>query len=149
MLLLIFGIGETPKILIIAVTVFFFMWISTMAAVASVDPRYLEALESFGASRRQVFFNVIVPASLPQIFVALRLSAGVSILTVVGVEFVEGGSGIGNLIWYSWSLFRADRMYVGIVVVALMGVLFTWVIHFVGKRAVPWDKDTGRFGGRF
>ena len=109
LLLLIFGIGETPKVLIIGITVFFFMWISTMAAVASVGEGYLEALQSFNASRWQVFRHALLPASLPQIFVGMRISAGVSVLVVVGVEFVQGGSGIGNVIWFSWSLFRAAQ----------------------------------------
>jgi ABC-type nitrate/sulfonate/bicarbonate transport system permease component len=82
---------------------------------------------------------VIVPAVLAQLFVAMRVSAGVSVLVLVGAEFVQGGDGIGYLIWNSWSLFLADRMYVGIVVVALMGVVFSMIIQAVGRFVTPWE----------
>ncbi len=138
LLLLVFGVGNTPVIILIGMTVFFIMWISTMAAVVSVPVQYREAVSAFGASRRQMFRHVIFPASLPQLFVGLRLSAGMSILVVVGIEFVQGNDGIGHVIWNSWSLLLAGPMYVGIVVVALLGVLFTGLVSLVARFAAPW-----------
>jgi len=136
--LLIFGVGETPKIVLIASTVFFFMWISTGSAIAMVAPEHLEVARSVGAGRWRTFVHVYLPASLPQVFVGLRVAAGVSVLVMVGVEFVQSTDGIGFLIWHSWSLFIASRMYVGIVVVALMGYLFIQVVGFLGRRLTPW-----------
>jgi NitT/TauT family transport system permease protein/sulfonate transport system permease protein len=142
-LLLVFGIGETPKVLLVAITVFFFMWISTMGAVASVNPALLECVRSFGAGRLAVVKRVVVPASLPQMFTGLRLSAGVAILVMVSTEFVQGNDGIGKLIWQSWTLFLATRMYVGIVSVAIMGVVFTSAVKLLARLVVPWARLDG------
>jgi sulfonate transport system permease protein len=144
LLLLIFGIGETPQVLVIALTVFFFMWISTMAAIIEVNEGYREAVRSFGGNQFQLFRHALLPASLPQIFVGLRIAAGVSVLVMVGTEYVEGNSGIGHLIWFSWSLFLASQMYVGIVMVALMGLLFTMIVRTVGRWVSPWAARDSR-----
>lgn len=141
LLLLIFGLGEAPKIILIAVTVFFFMWIAVMAAVMGVPATYHEVGQSLGAGRLQTLRHIIVPAVLPQVFVAMRVSAGVSILVIVGAEFVQGNDGIGYLIWHSWTLFIARRMYVGIVAVALLGFVFGEIVKWVGRLATPWSSD--------
>lgn len=145
LLLLIFGIGEAPKIVLIAITVFFFVWIATMEAVMSMPESYREAGRSLGAGPWQAMRHIVIPAILPQIFVSIRLSAGVSILVIVGAEFVQGGDGIGYLIWHSWSLLRAEAMYVGIVAVALLGFVLGEVVKWVGRLLMPWaPRDAGR-----
>jgi len=142
LLLLIFGIGETPIIILIVVNCFFLVFIPTLAAMTSVSPAYKEVTESLGANRWQTFRHVVFPASIPQIFIALRLTAGASILVLVAIEFVQGQEGLGYLIWNSWSLFLADRMYVGIVVVAVAGALFTMLVAMIGRRLTRWSPDT-------
>lgn len=141
LLLLIFGLNETPIIMLILINCFFLVLIPTMAAIRSVPHSYREAAMSFRASRWDMLRHVIMPAATPQIFVSLRLAAGASILVMVGAEFVQGRSGLGHLIWHSWSLFLADRMYVGIVLVAVSGALFTLLIGAVGRKLTPWDAD--------
>jgi sulfonate transport system permease protein len=143
LLLLVFGIGELPRILLVAISVFFVTWMTTMAAFIAVPEGYLEAAKSFGANRRQLLRHVQWPSALPQVFVGLRLSIGVAVLVVVGVEYVDGSNGIGWLIWNSWSLFLAKQMYVGIVVVALMGVIGTWAVKILGRLLLPWAADSG------
>lgn len=146
LLLLIFGLGDKPKIFAVAITVFFFMWIQTMEAVIATNPGYQEAMRSFDATRWQMFRSMYLPSALPQIFVAARLCAGISVLVMVSVEFVQGNDGVGYLIWNSWSLFLATRMYVGIVAVSLMGLLFSMLIKSIGRRVLPWapnDKTRG------
>lgn len=141
LLLLIFGLNEKPIIVLIAINCFFLLLIPTMAAVRAVPHGYREAAVSFRTGRWDLLRHVILPAAMPQIFVALRLAAGASILVMVGAEFVQGNNGLGHLIWNSWSLFLADRMYVGIVIVAVGGALFTLLIAAVGRRLTPWDID--------
>jgi ABC-type nitrate/sulfonate/bicarbonate transport system permease component len=146
LLLLIFGLGDKPKIISVAITVFFFMWIQTMEAVIATNNGYKEAMRSFDANAWQMFRYVYLPSSLPQIFVAARLCAGISVLVMVSVEFVQGDDGVGYLIWNSWSLFLATRMYVGIVAVSLMGLVFSMIVKGIGRRVLPWapnDKTHG------
>ncbi|HEV7679285.1 MAG TPA: ABC transporter permease [Candidatus Dormibacteraeota bacterium] len=144
--LLIFGLGEVPIDLSIAVSVFFFMWISTMEAILAVGESYREVASSFGASRWQMFRHVLLPAALPGMMVALQLSAGVSVLVMVGVEFVMGSDGIGNMIWLSWSLFLATKMYVGIVVVAVVGLVMIRLVRLLTRFVVPWASTNSARG---
>lgn len=141
LLLLIFGLGEEPIYVSIGITVFFFMWMSTMAAFLAVGEGHREAAETFRCSRWQMFRHVMFPAALPQIFIGLRLSIGVAVLMMVGVEFTQSNEGIGHLIFYSWQLFQTPQMYVGIVVVALMGLVLTWIVKWISLLVLPWARD--------
>lgn len=147
LLLLICGLGELPNVLLVGMTVFFLVWITCMEAVMTIPESYREAARAFGAGRWQMFVHVIWPAMLPQLFVAMRLSIGTAVLVIVGVEFVQADVGIGFRIWHSWSLFQADRMYVGICVVALLGYLFSSIVRWTARFAIPWAKlRHGRLG---
>lgn len=138
--LIIFGFGEAPVTAVLTITVFFFVWISTMSAVVSVPETFDEAARSFGASRWQTFRHVVLPSSLPQVFVGLRIAAGVAVLTLVGVEFVfaPGNKGIGYVINQSRQLLLPQQAYVGIVISALIGVVLTWIVRLVGRVLAPW-----------
>ena len=140
LLLLIFGVGDTPTILLVAIAVFFLVWITTVHAVMSVPDGWREAARSFGAGRGQLIRHVLLPASLPQILSGLRLATGMAVLTTVGIEFVQGSDGLGRLIWLSWSLFLPRRMYVGIVVVALLGVAANLLVRLLVRLLTPWDR---------
>jgi ABC-type nitrate/sulfonate/bicarbonate transport system permease component len=138
LLLLIFGVGELPKIILVALGVFFIAWISMLEAVLDIPEGYLETARSFGIGKAKTFRQVVIPAVLPQVFVGLRISVGNAILIIVGVEFVSGSTGIGYRIWNSWLIFAADRMYVGIVVVALLGFVLTKLVEVLSRVFVPW-----------
>lgn len=135
-----FGIADAPKIAVIAVTVFFFVWIATMSAVMSVAEGYREAAKIFQSSRLQMFRHVLVPAALPEIFVGLRMSAGISVLILVAAESVVGNDGLGYLIFNSRAVFMNQKMFVGIVTVSLVGVLFTWIVKYAGAWLTPWSS---------
>lgn len=137
-LLLIFGLGETPKVLLVSIGVWFILWITVLEAILDIPAGYIEAAESFGVRGWRRFAHVTFPAILPQIFVALRLAVGNAVLIVVGVEFVSGDAGIGHRIWHSWSLFAADRMYVGVVLIALLGLVLATIVRISGRLAIPW-----------
>jgi NitT/TauT family transport system permease protein/sulfonate transport system permease protein len=147
LLLLIFGLGELPNVLLVGMTVFFLVWITSMEAVMTIPDSYREAARSFGAGRWAMFVHVIWPALLPQLFVAMRLSIGTAVLVIVGIEFVQADVGIGYRIWHSWSLFQADRMYVGICAVAVLGYLFASAVRWCARIALPWVRPRhGRDG---
>ncbi|WP_238005640.1 ABC transporter permease [Dactylosporangium sp. AC04546] len=137
----IFGLGERSQIALVAVTVFFFVWIATMAAIMSVPIGYRDSAVVFGAGRWQMFRHVLLPASLPQTLVGMRVAAGVAVLVIVAAEFLVGQDGLGYLIFNSRNLFINDEMFVGIVLVALFGVLFAQLIRWVSRFLVPWAPE--------
>lgn len=144
--LIIFGYEETPVIVIVAVTVFFFVWIQTEAAVTHVPYGFREAARSFGTNRMQMFRHVILPSALPSVFVGLRVAAGVAVLTLIGVEmvFAPKSQGIGYRINNARQIFDTKQAYVGLVVAAILGVVFIAVVRLIGRLLTPWaPKDAG------
>lgn len=140
-----FGLGEGPQIALVAATVFFFVWISTMAAVLAVPAGHRDAGQVFGASPWQMFRHVLLPASLPAVLVGARIAAGVAVLVIVASEQIAADNGLGHLIFDSRALFQNDVMFVGIVCVAVLGVLFSELVRIAGRLLTPWaPRDRGR-----
>jgi sulfonate transport system permease protein len=146
--LIVMGFDNKPLIFVVAVTVFFFVWIQTQAAVVSIEPSYREAARSFGSSRWQMFRHVVLPAALPQIFVGLRVAAGVAVLTIIGAEFVftPDSRGIGYRINFARTILDPKQAYVGLVVAGVLGALFIWIIKILGRLASPWVRDDTTVG---
>jgi sulfonate transport system permease protein len=140
-----FGLGEGPQMALVATTVFFFVWISTMSAVLAVPAGHRDAGRVFGASPWQMFRHVLLPASLPSVLVGARIAAGVAVLVIVASEQIAATNGLGHLIFDSRALFQNDVMFVGIVCVAALGVLFSEVVRLAGRLLTPWaPRDRGR-----
>jgi sulfonate transport system permease protein len=140
-----FGLGEGPQIALVAATVFFFVWISTMSAVIAVPSGHRDAGRVFGASSWQMFRHVLLPASLPSVLVGARIAAGVAVLVIVASEQIAASNGLGHLIFDSRALFQNDVMFVGIVCVAVLGVLFSELVRILGRLLTPWaPRDRGR-----
>jgi sulfonate transport system permease protein len=143
-----FGLGDGPKIALVSVTIFFFVWIQTMEAFATVPEGYLEAARSLGVSRAEMFLHVLLPAALPQLFVALRVAMSVGILVIIAAEFVIGSEGVGYLINSARQVFVYSQAYVGIVLAALLGVVLSAVISFIGRLCTPWERKSAPSGAR-
>jgi sulfonate transport system permease protein len=140
-----FGLGEGPQVALVATTVFFFVWISTMSAVIAVPSGHRDAGRVFGASPWQMFRHVLLPASLPSVLVGARIAAGVAVLVIVASEQIAAPNGLGHLIFDSRALFQNDVMFVGIVCVAVLGVVFSEVVRIAGRLLTPWaPRDRGR-----
>ncbi|MGA5565872.1 ABC transporter permease [Streptomyces platensis] len=140
-----FGLGEGPQVALVATTVFFFVWISTMAAVLAIPSGHREAGQVFGAGPWQMFRHVLLPASLPAVLVGARIAAGVAVLVIVASEQIAATDGLGHLIFDSRALFQNDVMFVGIVCVAVLGVLFSELVRLAGRFLTPWaPRDRGR-----
>lgn len=145
LLLLIFGLGETPKIILISLGVFFIIWVSVFEGITDLPPTYSEAASIFAISGLARWRHITLPGILPNLFTGMRIALTMSVLVAVGTEFVNGDRGVGYRIWHSWSLFQAGQMYVGIVVVALLGFVLTWAIKALSRWAAPWaPRQAGR-----
>ncbi len=136
------GTGETAKWTIVAISIFFLVALNTMSGVLSLDPIFRDVARNFQASRIQVFTGVAFPGSLPAIFTGLRLALGFALIVIVGTEFLSPQQGIGALIWESYSILAIKKMYVGLIVTAILGWLLILFIDVVERLVVPWNRTT-------
>jgi sulfonate transport system permease protein len=148
--LIIFGFKDKPIIILIALTVFFFVWVPVQHAVMTVPASQKEAADSFGANAWQEFRHVTLPSTLPQIFVQLRVAASVALLAVFGFEAVFTPSthgtqkGLGFMINNTRASIDMESAYAGVIIAALLGVLVSALISRVGQAVTPWaDEETG------
>ena len=151
--LVIFGFKDKPIMILIAVTVFFFVWVPVQHAVMTVPSSQREAAESFGANAWQEFRHVTLPSTLPQIFVQLRVAASVAFLAVFGFEAVFTPSkngqqkGLGFMINNTRASLDMESAFAGVIIAALLGVLVSGLIGAVGRAVTPWaNEESG--GGR-
>jgi NitT/TauT family transport system permease protein len=138
LLILWLGIGEPPKIAVIAIGSFFPVAINTHAGIAECDGALLRAGISFGATRLDLVRHVLLPAALPMIFAGLRLAAGLSLLLVVSAELISADSGIGYLILSAADLLHTEDLMVGLATLSALGILFNGAIGMVERRVVRW-----------
>ena len=128
-----FGIGEQSKIFLIMYATFFIVIINTITGVLFVEEDKIRSARSMGASELQIMFHVIIPASLPYIFTGARLAMGSSFMAIVGAEMVAANEGIGYMIWNARLYFKTDWIFVGLVILGLMGFLMDRILTLFGK----------------
>ena len=143
LVMLIFGIGETSKWIIVAIAVFFQVFFSTLAGVVNIDKIYLDVASNFKATRWQTYCTIAVPGALPFIFTGFQLGLGMALIVVVIAENFGTHVGVGFLIWQSWQVFEVRDMYVGLVVVAILGYCFQLLLQRLQKAVIPWKKEGG------
>ena len=135
-----FGIGESSKIFLIAYGSFFPIFINTLAGVRFVDPIYIQAGESLGATKLQIFYRVILMAALPNIFTGLRLGIGFAFLTIVAAEMIASESGLGYLIVDTQLTFQTDRTLVATLMFGILGYLLSTLLLQLERRMLRWNK---------
>lgn len=132
--------GEGPKIVVVALSVFILMTINTMAGVKNIDPVYLMAGRNYGASPFQMLRHVIIPGAMPVIFAGLRIALGTAMIVIISVEFLRAKQGVGYMTFYYWEVLVPEKMYAGLVVVMILGVIFTGLLLWLQKLLMPWKR---------
>lgn len=143
LVMLIFGLGEPSKYVIVAIGVFFLVLLNTMAGVMNIDKIYFEVGRNYGATRLDVLQTIAIPGALPLIFTGLRLAWGTALLLIVAAEFVSSRSGIGYLIWNAWQTFSVEEMYSGLLTISALGLVSFAIFDVIERRLVPWRPDRG------
>jgi len=133
-----FGTGELSKVMIVAISIFFMIALSTMSGVLAIDDQFRDVARNLGANRWQLFFTVALPASLPAIFTGMRLALGFALIVIVGTEFLASGNGIGWVIWQNYQILRIEEMFVGLIVTGLLGWAMNLVMDLAERVLVPW-----------
>jgi len=136
--IMIFGIGEQSKYAIIATAVIYLVLINTVAGVRNIDQIYLDVGKNFHASKWMMFRDIALPGALPMVVTGIKLGMGVALLVIVASEQVAAKSGIGYLIWTSWQVFQVEKMYVGLLVIAVVGFASAILVNYFERFVVPW-----------
>lgn len=134
-----FGIGEGQKLFVIALGVFFPVWLNTHLGVAGTPLRYLNVGRTLGANRLDLFLRVSLPAAMPFAVAGLRQGIALAFLLLVAAELTGASTGLGALISQSHLLFRADRMAVGLLLLGLIGAGVDYAFARAARRLVPWS----------
>jgi ABC-type nitrate/sulfonate/bicarbonate transport system permease component len=140
LLLLIFGLGEMSKIVMVAIGAFFPVVINTCAGVREIPPIYRDVGHNYGASRWQEFRTIALPGALPLIMTGLKLAVGLGLILIVIAEMIGAKSGLGFMIWNAWQVFAVPTMYVGLITISILGVLFTLALTELERLLVPWRR---------
>jgi len=138
LILLIFGLGEASKVVMVAIGVFYPVLINSVAGVREINKVYLDVGQNFGAGRWQVFRTIALPGALPLIMSGVKLGVGIGLVLIAIAEMIGAKSGLGYMIWNAWELMTVDTMFVGLIVIALLGFAFTWALDELERWLVPW-----------
>lgn len=131
-----FGIGDIPAIVIIFIAAFFPVLLSTVSAVGGIDPIYLKVSKNFGIKQPEILWKVILPAAFPQIANGIHLALGTAWVFLVAGEMVGAQSGLGYLIIDSRNNLRADVLIATIIVIGLIGLLLDTLLKKLEKRVL-------------
>jgi ABC-type nitrate/sulfonate/bicarbonate transport system permease component len=138
LLVLWFGFGYTPKVVVVALIVFFPVAISTAAGLESADRELADLVRSMGGSRAQVMRHVLAPAAVPAFFSGLRIAAAYAVAGAVVGEWVGAEHGLGVYITRSQASFRVDQVFVAVALVALLSLVLFGLVHLGARLASPW-----------
>jgi ABC-type nitrate/sulfonate/bicarbonate transport system permease component len=133
-----FGIGETSKLVVVAYGALFPILLNTIHGVRSIENSLIRAARALGASSRQIFYLVVLPASVPSVVTGLRLGAGMAIFVLVAAELLGSSSGLGWLIMDSREHFFTDRIMVGIVALGVVGYAINRGLLAAERWLVQW-----------
>ncbi len=139
-LLLLLGIGDTSKIFIIFLILFFQILVLVRDSARNIEPKMLLSVRSLGAGRRALFRYVYIPASLPAILTALRQSVGTAVAVLYIAELFATQQGLGYYIYLSGNtLFNYPAMYAGVVAMSILGLGMYFGVDWLERRLVPWQ----------
>lgn len=133
-IVLLFGIGDIPAIIIIFIAAFFPVLLSTVSAVGSIEPIYFKVAKSFGIRQPQLTWKVILPAAFPQIASGIHLAIGTSWIFLVAGEMVGAQSGLGYQIIDARNNIRADILLATIIVIGVIGIILDGLLKFLENK---------------
>lgn len=133
-----FGVGETPKIALIALGTTFPVYLTLFSGIRGVDPKLVEAGRLFGLSRLELVVHVILPGALPSFFVGLRYAFGISWLGLVVVEQINASAGLGYLVNDARDFMRTDVIVICLIVYSVLGLSIDALVRLLERLALAW-----------
>jgi len=142
-ILLLFGLGDFSKIILIGIILFFQILVATRDGVKSIDEKYYDSLLSMGATDRDILREVVFPAALPHSFTALRITTGTAISVLFFVESFATTSGLGYMIMDSWARAAYTEIFVGIIGMSILGLVLYETFRYLETKICPWRALEG------
>lgn len=133
----------TPEMSMIFVTflgAFFTMVLNILGGVKNIDIRYVRAAQSLGSSRRDIFWRIMLPATLPSLFTGMTVGMGITWEVVVAAEMIASRSGLGFLTWKSYVAGDYPVIVIGMISIGIAGYISSSLIRLIGGRFTPWLK---------
>ncbi len=137
-LILWMGIGESSKLTIIAIGAFWAVLLNTIQGFQETDPKLLELAKTFGKSKIEILFRIILPSAIPSVFTGLRLGISHAWTAVVTAEMIAASSGVGYMIQIARELVRPDMLLLGIICIACIGLIIDLAMTLILKKIVYW-----------
>ena len=138
------GIGESARLSLLVYAAFFSSVIVIYEGVAAIDDVYIRAARALGATELELFRRVVVPLTVPQIFVAVRVALGVCWATLVAAEFVAAQRGIGSMMARAINFFRLEDVVAGIILIGVSALVMDRIVQLVMARTVRWQERVVR-----
>lgn len=136
--ILLLGLGEASKVFVIFWATLFPILLATIGGVKEVDRKLIEMARTYGATRRTVFLRVVLPASVPSIFVGLRLSATTALLLLIAAEMIGANKGLGFQVMNAQYNFQIPLMFAAILLLALLGLAANLTLVTLQRRLCRW-----------
>ena len=136
-----FGIGELPKVLLIAIAATIPLYLNTFAGIRSVDAKLVEVGQVQQLRRTELIRHVVLPGALPQMFTGLRLSLGASWLALVVAEQINANAGLGYMINQAEQFNRNDVIFVCLLVYCILGLLTDALVRLLERRSLSWRRN--------
>ncbi|MFI5002087.1 MAG: ABC transporter permease, partial [Reyranellales bacterium] len=137
----IFGIGNGPAIFMVVVALFFHLVLATITQIDTVSPNLINVARTMGASKRQIYGRVIVPAILPGMLAVLRMNLFGAWMVVLIAESTGVGYGMGQVIMLARNTFNPSLVFFTIAVIGFLGFAFDWLLRQAQRRILYWLPD--------
>jgi putative hydroxymethylpyrimidine transport system permease protein len=135
-----FGFGLGPKVLLIALVCFFPVTVNTLDGLRSVDPQLITMMRTLGAGRAQILGRVELPSALPFFFSGTKIAIAVAVIAAVFAEWVGAESGLGHQIFVAESQLLTARMFAAITLLGVMAIGLFGLVALIERRVVRWDR---------
>ncbi len=144
LLMIWFGIGLASKVAIVFLGAIFPILVNCITGVRTIDGNFIKVARSFGSNDRQMFWTVALPSSVPMLLTGLRLGLGHALVGIVVGEMYGATQGLGFLIAVAGARFQTDKVMVGVILIAALGVAMTELLRRVERRFDAWRADVNR-----
>ncbi|NCD08811.1 MAG: ABC transporter permease [Negativicutes bacterium] len=146
MIVIWFGTDIFSKIVLATISTFVVALLSAYQATHQIEESQINLMRSFGATRTQIFTKIIIPASLPWIISAFRINIGLSLVSVIGGEFISSDRGLGHMVFVEGNLFNLPAVWVGVIMLVILAISLYSLVGYAEKKLLPWNPEKSGAG---